>query len=59
MPIEDHPKWAAWRTAFDRRNEAEKRYYEARKRRDPSVASYLRDFELAQEAYDRISAQLD
>jgi hypothetical protein len=58
MAIEDHPLWNDWSVAFDIKNEAEKRYYEAKMRNDPALDAAKHDYDKALRSYDEIAAKL-
>ena len=61
MAVEDHPKFDAWSKAFDRRNEAERRYNEAKMQRRPEgeIKAAKIDLDKAQAAYDLIADNLE
>ena len=61
MAVEDHPKFDAWSKAFDWRNEAERRYNEAKMQRRPEgeIRAAKIDLDKAQAAYDLIADNLD
>jgi len=58
MAVEDHPVYEIWKSAFDHRNEAERRYREAQVRKDVALTTYRRDYDEAQAAYDVICDEL-
>ncbi len=61
MPVEDHPKYAEWKAAFEHRNEAERRYYDAKMRNRPQGEINLEkhDLDKAQAAYDKIASEIE
>jgi len=59
MIAEDHPKYAEWSVAFDRRHQAELRYRRAQRDNDPAIAAYKFDFDKAQAEYEAICQELE
>lgn len=56
MPVEEHPRYPEWRAALDHLNETEKRHQEALGTLSELAAQH--DWEAAQQAYERISAEI-
>jgi hypothetical protein len=44
--------------AFDHRNEAQERYWQARMRGDPALAAYELDMKKAEEVYEEVCSRL-
>ena len=58
MPVNDEPDFDAWSAAFKLRNEAEKRWAEAKFEALPSLPAREKDLEEAQAGYDAIVAAM-
>ena len=58
LAVGDHPKHPEWEMAFDKRNEAERRYREATLMNDKAVEAYRLDFVKAQKAYNKVCDEL-
>jgi len=61
MAVEDHPQYPEWSSAFDRRNEAERHYYEAKMRKRPAgeIKAAKTDLDKAQAEYDKVSSLIE
>ncbi len=59
MAVEDHPRYAEWLSAFDHRNEAERRYIEARLMKSHTLNAAQADLQKAQAEYNKICGELD
>lgn len=59
MAVQDSPKYEEWSCALDKLKEANDRYREARRTNSPGIAAAAEDLRIAQEEYDRISAEID
>ena len=59
MIAENHPKYAEWSFAFDRRHEAERRYKRAQRDKDPAIAAYKPALENAKADYGAICKELE
>lgn len=54
MPVQNNPDYAKWQAAFDKRNEAERRFYEAKTMNLPTLQARENDLKQAQDDYDVI-----
>jgi hypothetical protein len=54
----NHPLYPKWAMAFDHRNEAQERYWQARMRGDPALAAYELDMKKAEEVYEEVCSRL-
>ncbi len=55
MAVEDHKDYQKWLQAFERRNEAEKRYYHAVMSNSAEAHAAEHDLKIAQADYDNIA----
>jgi hypothetical protein len=62
MSVEDNPKYFEWKAAFEHRNEAERRYFEAVMaggRTTGEIELAKRDLDKAQRDYDKIVDEIE
>jgi hypothetical protein len=59
LAVQDSPKYDEWSEKLERLKEADERYRDAKSRNDPAIEGYVLDLHKAQEAFNRISGEIE